>query len=283
MRTVVLASNFYGKKNGVLREREWVKVGWMMSIDEESVVSVQFARSFLFPSFPFFFISILSSSFFFLLLSITFVSFQSLTIPFFSLALALARLLALFESTLCIHLDHINVIIIIHCKCLCEQHVRKKRRERRKRIKESFTLSLQLQKHLCMNRRGGVAQALLTVQSARTYYTHFLMDFVYYYQLHWMTVNLLVRIWVHIQEKKRTDLITPSNSRQSCSNKGIRSIYTKKEDSIGVTSFTQRSLTRSPSLFLFYATKAYVFVYTNKITPFVIQMVRTRPRDKTRQ
>jgi hypothetical protein len=74
----------------------------------------------------------------------------------------------------------------------------------------------------------GVAQALLAVQSTRTYHNHSLMDFVYYYQLHWMTVNLLERIWVYWAKKKRTDLITPSNSRQSCSNKGIRSIHREK-------------------------------------------------------
>ncbi len=81
---------------------------------------------------------------------------------------------------------------------------------------------------------GEVAQALLTVQSTRTYHTHYLMDFVYDYQLHWMTVNLLERIWVG-KEKEQTWLHhqTPDSLTQT---KEL-GVYTEKKDSIGVTSF----------------------------------------------
>jgi len=44
-----------------------------------------------------------------------------------------------------------------------------------------------------------------------------------------MTVNLLDIEYEHTKVKTRIDLITPSNSRQSCSNKGIRSIHKKQK------------------------------------------------------
>jgi hypothetical protein len=95
----------------------------MMSIDEECVLSVQLVPSFL-PFFAFFFFLSYHPRFSLsLFLSITFVSFQSLIVP--------SRSFSLFQGTLCIHLDHINVIIITHCIYICEQQVRE--REKRKK------------------------------------------------------------------------------------------------------------------------------------------------------
>jgi len=147
------------------------------------------AHSFL-PSFLcFLFISILSFSFLPFFLFHLFLFNHSLSLPFF----------LLFQGTVCIHLDHINVIIIIHCICMWTTSKREERERERKKKKESLKALHYHYNHknICIWIGGGVAQDLLTVQSTRTYYTHYLMDFVYYYQLHWMTVNLLDRIWVY--------------------------------------------------------------------------------------
>jgi hypothetical protein len=91
--------------------------------------------------------------------------------------------------------------------------------------------------------KGGeeITQALLTVQSTRTYHTHYLMEFCILLSI---TLNdsKFVREDMSKLSQRRTGLITPSNSRQSCSNKGIRSIYIEEKDSIAVTSFTSLSL-----------------------------------------
>ena len=96
MRTTVLASNFFRKR--VLAEREWVKVGWMMSIDEESVLSVQLVPSFL-PFFAFFFFYLIILGFCVFLLHL-FLFNRSLSHHLFSLSLSSS----LFQSTQCVYI-----------------------------------------------------------------------------------------------------------------------------------------------------------------------------------
>ena len=96
--------------------------------------------------------------------------------------------------------------------------------------------------------------------------THHLMDLLYYYQLHGITVNLFERVRLHrtvSEESEQTSITTPLNSDSLAQTKEL-GVYT---DSNGVTSFTCL-----PSFSLSYATDPYVFVYTSKITPFVVSI-----------
>jgi hypothetical protein len=131
MRIAVLASNFYRKR--VLSEREWVKVGWMMSIDEESVLSVQLVPSFL-PSFLCFLFYFYLIILIFLFLSITFVSFSITYCLFFSASLSLyfkahrVYILTTLTSSL---------LFIVY---VCEQQVREDRERERKKAWKLYTI-----------------------------------------------------------------------------------------------------------------------------------------------
>ncbi len=235
MRTAVLASNFYRERE--FWANEWVKVGWMMSIDEESVLSVQLVPSFL-PFFAFFFISILSSSFLCVSLSLSFSY-----ICFFSITHCLFLFFSLFQGTPCIHLDHINVIIIIHCIYVCEQQVRGREREKRRERTRKKSLNA-LHYHynhqniyVWIGERGGVAQVLLTVQSTRTYYTHYLMDFCILLSI---TLNdsKFVRENMSMMSEKKEQTWLHHQTPDSLAQTKELGVYTEKKDSIGVTSFT---------------------------------------------
>jgi len=128
MRTVVLASNFYRKR--VLSEREWVKAGWMMSIDKKNY----WAFSSFLPSFPtllFFLVSYHSSFLPFILLHL-FLFNHSLSLFLFSLyfkAHSICILTTLTSSLL---------FIVVICMWTTSKRAREKKKETEL---ESFTLS----------------------------------------------------------------------------------------------------------------------------------------------
>jgi len=109
------------------------------------------AHSFL-PSFLcFLFISILSFSFLSFFLSRLFRSNHSLSLPFFSL----------YFKAQCVYILTTLTSSSLFIVYVCEQQVRERERRERKRERklESFTLSLQSQKHLYMNRRRSCARS----------------------------------------------------------------------------------------------------------------------------